>query len=168
MNFFKKEEKKRTIELPDLPNSPELPELPEENMSIPPLPTFPKTQIGNNMGLQAIKSTVSGDSSPGYMIDESEDEKKTIELSELPKNYKNEIKDYSIEKEPIFVKLEKFKDAVEKFEQIKNKVNEIEETLRKIKGIKEKEDMELRSWEEEVMSIKEKVENIDNSLFKKI
>jgi len=172
MNFFKKEVKKRSLELPDLPNSPELPELPElpeERETIPPLPTFPKTQIGNNMGLQAIKSTVSGENdSPGYMIDDSEEEKRTIELSELPTAYKNEIKNFTLEKEPIFVKLEKFKEAVEKFEQIKDKVMEIEETLKKLKNVKEKEDAELKSWEIEVISIKEKVENIDNSLFKKI
>jgi len=166
MSFFKKSEPKRT-ELPELPGSPELPEIPEDNNSIPPLPTFPKTQIGNNMGLQAIKSTVSGDNDkPGYKIEE-DNEKRTFELSDLPEP-KIESKSYSIDKEPIFIKLDKFKDAVQKFEQIKNKVSEIESTLKKLKETKEKEDLELKSWEEEVLAIKDKVENIDSSLFNKV
>ena len=37
-----------------------------------------------------------------------------------------------------------------------------------IKVLKEKEDQELKSWEQEVQIIKEKVANIDGSLFSKI
>ncbi|MBM3247311.1 hypothetical protein FJZ17_02105 [Candidatus Pacearchaeota archaeon] len=167
MGFFKKSEPKR-VELPEINNSLELPELPKDNNSIPPLPTFPKNQVGNNLGLQAIKSSVSDESeTPGYTIEE-DNEKRTLELSDLPEPLKPEMKRYSIDKEPIFIKLDKFKDAVEKFQQVKEKVIEIEETLRKIKDIKDKEDIELKSWEEEVMAIKEKVENIDSSLFNKI
>jgi hypothetical protein len=168
MSFFKKSEA-RKIDLPEIPGSPELPELPQENEPIPPLPTFPRTQIGNNMGLQAIKSTVNGDTdNPGYNTEEEDTKKRTVEWSDLPEPTKLETKKYSIDKEPIFVKLDKFKDAVEKFQQVKEKVSEIESTLKKIKEIKDKEDTELKSWEEEVMAIKEKVENIDSSLFNKI
>lgn len=72
------------------------------------------------------------------------------------------------EKEPIFVKIDKFKDAVESFEKVKERVNEIENMLRRIKETKQKEDQELREWEHEIQIIKTKVINIDSSLFKKI
>ncbi len=72
------------------------------------------------------------------------------------------------ESEPIFVKIDKFKDAAENFEQIKMKINEVESMLRKIKDIQEKESQEIKEWEHEVQMIKIRVDNIDNSLFKKL
>jgi len=74
----------------------------------------------------------------------------------------------SMQSEPIFVKIDKFKTAVDNFDKVKEKVGDIEDMLHKIKSIREKEDQELKEWEHEVQMIRSRVENIDNSLFKKV
>jgi hypothetical protein len=163
MSFFnKKADEKR--ELPELPGMSRLPEL-------PPLPSFPKNEFGNSgIGLQAIKATVNEGSEKGleYMPKEPE-EKRTIEAPDAESiNSFKSAASRAVSKEPVFVKLDKFKEAVERFDEIKDKVSEIENALRKLREIKEKEDSELKAWGEEMQLIRQKVETIDNSLFNKI
>ncbi|MDP1728580.1 MAG: hypothetical protein Q8L27_00060 [archaeon] len=150
MAFFKSTNKKedRKPELPALPGESRLPEL-------PPLPSIPENKMNDSFELQAIKSTVRG----------NESEKKVFELGEkLPMP----IRKFEQRKEPVFVKLDKFKDSVHKFDEIKSKVSDIDSTLKKIKEIRDKEEGELKAWEEKVQLIKEKVDNIDNSLFSRM
>ena len=187
MAFFKKGKKEVTpdLELPELPgftelpSLPQLPELPklETEQKIEPtsLSTFPSNQINNSFGIEAIKSNISlqqADSS-GYIPSQNPMiEKRAVEMEEKPRLGRIAIpaqhRTSSFQKEPIFIKLDKFREAVEKFQEIKYRVNEIENSLVKLKDVKDKEENELKEWEEEVRLIKEKVENIDNSLFSKI
>jgi hypothetical protein len=172
MGFFNKKEDKK-IELPELPGMPKLPELPP----IPNLETKPISQTNisysdfqktpatptNQAGLQAIKNSVIDN----YEVRESNpSEKRTIELGES--NYNMGQIRKVISKEPLFIKIDRFQEAVEKFEEVKRKVKDIEESLGKVKDIKDKEDQELKSWEEEIKLIKDKVANIDTTLFSKI
>jgi len=157
MGFFskdKKEEKSTMLpELPGMPKLPELPTLPEKNSNYLP----PSSISSSNMrGLQAIKDSINEKpQEPG--------ERRTIEISDL-----SQVRTLVKAKEPLFIKIDKFQEAVEKFEEVKKKVSEIEDSLKKIKDIKEKEDLELRSWEDEARIIKEKVANIDSALFNKL
>jgi len=169
MGFFtkKEEEKKELPELPGMSKLPELPPLPSiQKSESTPLPAFSKNQFGNSsdMGLQAIKTTINEGSEKGLEYVPKE-ERRTIEYSE-----KDQMKNSSrvVSKEPVFVKLDKFKEAVEKFDEIKEKVADIEDSLRKLKETKEKEDTELKAWDQEMLMIRQKVESIDNSLFNKI
>jgi hypothetical protein len=163
MSFFNKKEEERK-ELPELPGMSKLPEL-------PPLPSFPKNEFGNSgIGLQAIKTTVNEGSEKGLEYMPKEDnEKRTIEAPD-----KEAIKSFigssskNLNKDPIFIKIEKFKEVVEKFNEIKNKVFEIESSLKKLKEIKEKEDSELKMWDEEMQLLRQKIDVIDNSLFNKL
>lgn len=155
MAFFKivnKKEDKRP-ELPELPGQAHLPDL-------PPLPSIPENRMNDSFGLQAIKSSVRGN-------EREFEPKRTFELNERPP-FSMPVKKYESKKEPVFVKLDKFKDSVQKFDEIKAKVNDIDSTLRKIKEIRDREETELKSWEEKVQLIKEKVDNIDNSLFSRM
>ena len=185
MGFFsrkKEEDNNLNSRLPELPDV-RLPELPEDSNAtdIQPLPKFPESSTGNSFGLQAIKSNV-GFRSKVQEQNEEEikegTEKTTMEISDLD-NYKpTEIskryssapmeRNYSSDKEPIFIKLDKFKEAVEKFDEIKDKIQDIDDSIKQIREIKEKEEQELKLWEEEVQAIKEKAANIDSSLFSKI
>ena len=179
MGFFDKKDNKK-VELPELPGLPTLPELPplpnleNKNTQVQPVsqnkiqayPEFQRTPSTptNQMGLQAIKNSVIDN----YEIHEiAPTEKRTMELSENMQYTSSQIKK-AISKEPLFIKIDKFQEAVEKFEEIKKKVKDIEESLGKIKDIKENEDSELKAWEEEIRLIKDKVANIDNTLFSKI
>ena len=69
--------------------------------------------------------------------------------------------------EQIFVKLEKFESAIEEFSRIKNKLIDMESMLRKIRDIKLKEEKELSEWENEIESIKSRLEKIDREIFER-
>ncbi len=159
MSFFKKDikEENKFAELPALPGTTRLPELPS-------LPSLPSSKANDSFGIQAIKSNILGDKNNFSPTQE----KRTIELGERIEAPQIASRRIESKKEPVFVKLDKFKDSVEKFEEIKTKIDEIDSTLRKIKEIREKENHELLAWEEKVQMIKEKVDNIDNSLFSRV
>ncbi len=156
-----------------------LPELSESydsdfSNNLPALPSFPNNSTGESLGIQAIKHAINPRfDEPGIYDNEthkefSNDSVINEHLVTLSKSRFPEIvEEFSREAEPIFVKLDKFKYAVENFEKVREKVGDIGKMLEQIKEIREKEDAELRSWEENLRSIKLKIESIDNSLFKK-
>lgn len=161
MDFFKIKEKEgqmKTKELPELPGSaheasPGLPEL-------PPLPSLPRTSAGEAMSLGAIKSSVREYPKTGPRAIEVPEGGMIAPLSAGPRA--------PAVKEPVFVRIDKFKDAVRKFEDVKKKVDEIENALKKIREIKDEEEEELKTWEADVQAIKEKVRSVEESLFTKL
>lgn len=174
MGFFtnNKGADKKELNLPELPGSPRLPELPSlPQQNIPSFPNkaeySPSSQIQtiptNQQGLQVMKNSAIDNNfiAPPPM----NNERRTIEISDSPTL---RMIPRTISKEPLFIKIDRFQEAVKKFEEVKSKVTDIENALMKIKDMREKEDQELRSWEEEIKIMKEKVSNIDNSLFNKI
>jgi hypothetical protein len=70
--------------------------------------------------------------------------------------------------EPIYVRIDKFKFALDGFKNIKEKVIEIEKYLQEIKEQKRREDEELGAWENEIEAIKLRIEAIDNKIFSKL
>ena len=80
----------------------------------------------------------------------------------------SESKEISRLKEPIFVKIDKFRDALGNLELIKKKLQESSELLDKIKAIRSNEEEELEQWSNEINSIKDKVDLIDKKLFSEI
>jgi len=92
----------------------------------------------------------------------------TQEISEPMVMHAEREMSYSRAKEPIFVKIDKFKEALANFEIIKEKLLDIDNLLKKIKETKAKEQEELDSWEKEVEDIKAKAQIIDERLFSKI
>jgi len=80
----------------------------------------------------------------------------------------NEHKAVSKLKEPIFVKIDKFRDALSNLEIIKKKLQESSELLDKIKEIRSNEEEELENWSHEITLIKDKVNMIDKRLFSEI
>lgn len=147
--FTKKEEKKDNL-LPELPDMPKLPELPEEKEEKA-IPAFPK--MSPTTGMAAIKSTIL-----------EPQEKRTMELGSFSQHSFSKTS----EKEPIYIRLDKFKEASKNFETIQHKLMEIETSFRKLKEIKEKEDQELLGWETELQELKSRIGSIDISLFNKL
>ena len=47
-------------------------------------------------------------------------------------------------------------------------MSEIEKTLKNIKEVKENEERELASWENEIEMIKKQIEKVDKNIFSKI
>lgn len=169
MGFFKKEVKESNskINLPDLPELPELPPLPDledkDNFSIPPVPNSNMQEKSNMPEMteeQAIKTNVLSKTQ-----DMPNKERRTIEISESPDFMPRQA---YISKEPVYVKLDKFKEALKNFEAIKTKIREIEGSLKKVKEVKEREEQEMKEWEQELQLIKSRVDTIDHLLFSRL
>lgn len=69
------------------------------------------------------------------------------------------------EKRPLFVKLEKFKEARDSLLKISEKLDQMDELLKMIKDIKAKEDEEITSWEKDIDSIKTRILFINKEIF---
>ena len=70
--------------------------------------------------------------------------------------------------EPVFVRIDKFEEALKTFRETKRRLSDIERVLEEIKKLKDKEDGELRAWENEMRSMKDKIEKVDKDIFSKI
>jgi hypothetical protein len=66
---------------------------------------------------------------------------------------------------PIFVKVDKFRNARESLETVKDKLSEIDELLKMIREVKLKEDRELSSWEKEMENIKARISHVTTEIF---
>jgi hypothetical protein len=70
--------------------------------------------------------------------------------------------------EPVFVRVDKYKNAIDKLQDIKQKLMEIDKLLSDVKEIKSKEDFEINEWNKEIQSAKSKIDMIDKMLFSQI
>ncbi len=191
MGWFKDEKKTQEInDVPSLPSLPSLPELPSLQRNpnkrvfeepLPQLPSFPSNAIGNKFSQNAIKEALSGDEEvvDGYANDFDE---QTMQLPSLKpmKPIAKEIKskprkieeehqfEYVKKAEPVFIRIDKFEESLEIFTKTKKQIMEMEKMLKDIKTIKDEEEKELESWENEIQSIKEQIEKIDDEIFSKI
>ena len=68
----------------------------------------------------------------------------------------------------IFVKLEKFYSARKALIDAQQKLTDIDELLKRIRETKMKEEHELNQWENEVMSIKARMNEITANIFEKV
>jgi len=168
MIFFGKKEVKKPM-LPALPGSeslPELPQLPTEKQDSE-FPTLPQmNQSKEDLDLGIIKSTIFPQVRKIGSASEYQPSFKPGEVSE--QNFEANSSNNQTRDEPVFIRIDKFHDALDNFNKIKEKVSEIENELKNINEIKVKEEEELKEWESEIQSIKTKMNAIDNSLFSRI
>ena len=68
-------------------------------------------------------------------------------------------------REPIYVKLSKYREAVKLIKDINARLQEAEKILSQLTDIKEKENTEIEKWQEEITSIKNKLMEVDKNLF---
>lgn len=69
---------------------------------------------------------------------------------------------------PVYVKMNDYKQSLENIELIKNKLDEAIYSLEKLEKIKEDENNELNEWKQTLAKIKEELYSIDQRLFKEI
>jgi hypothetical protein len=164
--FGKKEAQKPTLPVLRSESLPELPQLPEErqNTEFPVLPQMNQTKESMDLGI--IKSTIFPQVRKIGSTSEYQPSFKPEERSEP--NFEVNPLDKPAKDEPIFIKIDKFHESLDNFNKIKEKVLEIERELKNINEIKNKEEEELKEWENEIQSIKARMDAIDNSLFNKI
>jgi len=182
----KKGGKKKSNSLPDLPELPNLAtnsDIDYENtqISIPystnpdneikDLPSFPDSDFGDSLNQEAVKSAIEP-SGKRLTVDISEPDFENINYEKAPVNpLTQQVGDKSKKekgKEPVYIRIDKFKFAIDCFENIKEKIAEVEKYLQKIREQKRREEEELDEWEKEIEAIKMKVESVDNKIFSKL
>ncbi|PIU76149.1 hypothetical protein COS75_00680 [Candidatus Pacearchaeota archaeon CG06_land_8_20_14_3_00_35_12] len=139
---------KRELEFPE----PELPEMPE-------MPSSRLTPPGEFIGEEVTR--------PSTMPRPPQTRQPMAEKTEMPsRSFVREIKPKM--REPIFVKIDKFKEAVESLETINKKIQELNDLMMKIKETRAREEEEITKWEMEIQEIKSRLTIIDQKLFSKL
>ncbi len=90
-----------------------------------------------------------------------------------PDSIKRAVQDFDYEERPlavpeekaIFVKVEKYKEAIDTLEIIKEKLKTAQSVLNELRELKSKEEAELEEWQSTINDIKEKLTLVDNNLF---
>ena len=183
--------KKDEKEAPELPQLPKLPQIPFQNTSkiqdIPlnpnndasrstTLPSFPTSNFGNKMNQSTIKEAVEehnnkipedefSQMTPSIIPRMPQSRPRSLEMS----NWQNQNTETRVKRtEPIFVKLEKFESALSTFNEIRLRIGEIDSLLKDIREVKRKEEAELEEWENEIETIKARLDQIDKDIFNKL
>ena len=195
MGWFNKKKEKEVPSLLELPKLPELPKIEEnylDDSKIHQLPTFPTNPLGEKFSQNTIKEAIAGKKEGEEVFEADDFENEDIQMMQRPLK-KNLIPEFSnLEKikgipfekrreeisenivsstkkiEPVFIRIDKFEESLKIFDKTKEKISEIESMLRNIKHIKENEEKELKSWEEEIDTIKQQIEKVDKNIFSKI
>lgn len=161
---------------PELPKLPEFPKLTdEEPEDIHKLPKIPSSSFGKKFSRDTIKEAVTGDKEDEELLgaDEFVDRDEMRMMQEpLKRPLTEEIGGMKMPSkritEPVFVRIDKFEEALKIFHQTKRKISEIERILEDIKRLKEKEDKDLQMWESDMASMKTQIEKIDKDIFSKV
>jgi len=178
----------RLPELPDLPPlRSRLSEFPqtEQKIELSPLPSFPATSTGDLIARQAVKQAIrESEPQESNMYEpadikprsrEVEEEPWTPPISQFANNYPSsyrapasEVQEKPQNPKEVYIRIDKFQEALGNFQKIKSKLLEIENLLKDLREVKSKEEFELQSWEKEIQEAKAKLNEIDNSLFQRI
>jgi hypothetical protein len=182
MGLFKKKgkvvKKEEISMLPDLPRLPELPRLEDEAPPKPihQLPSFPQNSLGTKFSQNSIKDAVTGEKE-GEVFDADEFAEEEDELRMMREPLKKPFTEEIGEKPrmggvagtgPVFVRLDKFEDGLKILGETKKQISGIEKNLEDIAKVRAKEEGELQSWRNEVMSVKGQIEKIDRDVFSKV
>lgn len=146
------------------------------------LPSFPDSPMSKGFSQTAIKDAVenedidkelpelpdlpSGPPKKSSKVVEMEEWKPSSNTSKRiieapPKTAQRKI----VENKPVFVRIDKFRNAKQSLETIKDKLSEVDELLKTIREVKMKEDQELSIWEREMESIKARIGHINSEIF---
>ncbi|MCU0642327.1 MAG: hypothetical protein MUF61_01980 [archaeon] len=141
MFWNKKEDKKGLPELPPL-NTPSKPfEMPEEEPEKQEFPDVPKERT------------------PKIKEIEEWNPPAPAQAAEIKSGKKAE---------DVYVKLDRFHSARKALFSARDKLKELEELMKKIREARMREEQELASWEDEINSVKSKVEDVTKNIFEKI
>ena len=182
MSLFNKKRGTEHMGTPDLSEIPELPRLPELSEeflpSIHQLPSFPNNSLGDRFSQNTIKEAVTGREEGDFeeIVDEFEglEDHQKIQKPQMkryiepPKSSLKPLREMTHEAEPLFVRLDKFKESHVILDDVKKQMHEITHLLNETNSIKEKEGEQLREWETKLQEIKNNIEKIDEDLFSKI
>jgi len=131
----------------------------ETKRELPPLkfPEFPKyeSEISHNDDFSQIKNAIS---TPGIT------NKPSFSIPDMDDMPSNESDVHRSER-TLFIKIDKYKSVMKNLDYIKEKLDELEKVVNKLDEIKKEEDEELSKWHSDLENLKERLSNIDKTLF---
>ncbi len=71
-----------------------------------------------------------------------------------------------MEDKPIFVKIDEYRDVLDVISLIKNKINDAKTILHELDELRAKEDSEVEGWKSKVAEMENRINSMDNALFK--
>ncbi|PJE81624.1 hypothetical protein COU58_01620 [Candidatus Pacearchaeota archaeon CG10_big_fil_rev_8_21_14_0_10_32_42] len=187
MGLFSKKEQNRDLIIPSLPDLPEIPnQFPiDEDFenSFHELPSFPASNTGDIFSRESIKNAISGNDepeeleitrkefipkpqfrTPSKFMKETNAPKSAVPSLLISREREMPLKETG----PVFIRIDKFEEALKIFKETKEKINDIEKLLDETKELKEKEEGELSTWESEIQGMKKQIEKVDRDIFSKI
>lgn len=177
------EEKESDEPNPYLTSIKSVPKTPEQNKSIPDVPEYKQKEMSMRTNNPFLKPQRAAPSQP--MTIQINEDRDTVPLppeDEEPKftqKYQPTVRvakaivssNAAIQTQKattdIFVKIDKFYSAKKSLLSAKQDIEDIDSFLKKIRDTKIKEERELANWEKQIESIKERIQNINNSIFEK-
>lgn len=152
MGLFSNKKEKPEMPRPDMYNfdAPKIPNL--ERLQFPE-PKFPETK----MAMPPRKMVLS---------EEIGSIKKSVAIPQSSQSIAPSSDDRYVSKKGLFIRIEKYKEALESIEQIKTRIGEIEHALMNIEKMRRQEDLEIEKWRRDLNSIKQRLLGIDNTLFR--
>ena len=178
--FHKKKQKQISNDSIKLPKLPDIPTIDKKINSFNKLPNLSTNKFNEKFSQDKIKHAISGEKEVNGNFEKGLIKKRSEEIPSqsfpehiFSKEEFSDMKEKSKEspdqkEEPIFIRIDKFKESIKKFEDTKKELLEIEELLSQIKKTKEKETIELEEWEEKIKKTKEQIEIINKNIFSKV
>ena len=154
------------------------------------LPSFPDSPMSKGFSQSAIKSAIGEPSTENsdnmkewiqsneesLLLPPSSINPRTIEMDEWKPQQNSPIPRHEEMrmappisstdlKRPLFVKLEKFREARDALTKITEKLDQMDELLKMIKEVKVKEEEELTSWERDIEGVKARISFVNKEIF---
>ena len=158
MSLFSKKKNKEDLRRAMMPPKPELPEFPDipEDDESDDFSTYEAT-------ISDIKNEVDRDESFDVPKRDSKSrhvmmDKKESKIEEFPSRQFDDDK-------PMFVQIDKYKEAMKHMEALAKKIGDAEGILDKLDQIRSQEEQKIDEWKKDLASIKDKLLSIDRELF---
>lgn len=69
-----------------------------------------------------------------------------------------------LEKVPVFIKIDKYKELLKTLEALDAKINKINKVIEQIDNLRNEENAQLEKWKNNIESVKERVEVVSQAL----
>jgi len=86
-------------------------------------------------------------------------------LGSMPSSFTAQRMEEHYEKKPLFIKVDKYEEAIHVLNSVKDKLNEASNILNELRQIRRDEDSQLEGWTDHLNMVKEKLTDIDKILF---
>jgi hypothetical protein len=126
----------------------------EQNLDFPRYSPVTLESVGNEE--EALEEDVGGDSGSGFQEMPAVQEERRFSPGSgvQPRG------------QSLFVKIDKYNGLLDLVTEIRKKLNNADRILKELEDIKKEEEKELRNWQGDIASIKNKLVGIDEQLFK--